>query len=230
MFRYVWILIRLQSSAVSSSTTSSASSVAPRLTSCLECREDYQGQLRRHRYAERDAEELEKNVWRACQVDQLVTTKESSIPNTHEENMNQQEHFPLTLKIKKLKSRIVLKLMLHWLFTLISIKKDKIRESIPFYLIDTVQSAAELQTFRHDQEGRPVSLSLSLSLSAANPALGNVQFRIRNPEVWGVVEPGGLHQVRSHMHSRGRYRAERKKSLISLPAINMERLYSTFTI
>ena len=137
----------------------------PRLTSCLECREDYQGQLRRHRYAERDAEELEKNVWRACQVDQLVTTKESSIHNTHEENMNQQEHFPLTLKIKKLKSRIVLKLMLHWFFTLISIKKIRFESQyLPFYLIDTVQSAAELQTFRHDQEGRPVSLSLSLSL------------------------------------------------------------------
>ena len=146
--------------------------------------------------------------------------------------MNQQEHFPLTLKIKKLKSRIVLKLMLHWLFTLISIKKDKIRESIPTILFDWYGSecsrATDIQTWSRGTSS--LSLSLSLSLSAANPALGNVQFRIRNPEVWGVVEPGGLHQVRSHMHSRGRYRAERKKSLISLPAINMERLYSTFTI
>ena len=32
----------------------------PRLTLCPECREDYQGLPRRHRYAERDAEELEK--------------------------------------------------------------------------------------------------------------------------------------------------------------------------
>ena len=32
----------------------------PRLTLCPECREAYQGLPRRHRYAERDAEELEK--------------------------------------------------------------------------------------------------------------------------------------------------------------------------
>ena len=32
----------------------------PRLTSCPECREDYQEPPRIHRYAERDAEELEK--------------------------------------------------------------------------------------------------------------------------------------------------------------------------
>jgi len=35
------------------------SSCRPRLASCPECREAYQGQPRRHRYAERDAEELE---------------------------------------------------------------------------------------------------------------------------------------------------------------------------
>ena len=34
------------------------SSCQPRLTSCPECREAYQGPPRRHRYAERDAEEL----------------------------------------------------------------------------------------------------------------------------------------------------------------------------
>ena len=32
----------------------------PRVTSCPECREPYQGPPRRHRYAERDAEELKK--------------------------------------------------------------------------------------------------------------------------------------------------------------------------
>ena len=32
----------------------------PRLTSCPECREPYQGPPRRHRYAERDAEELKE--------------------------------------------------------------------------------------------------------------------------------------------------------------------------
>ena len=32
----------------------------PKLSSCPECREAYQGQPRRHRYAERDAEELKK--------------------------------------------------------------------------------------------------------------------------------------------------------------------------
>ena len=36
------------------------SSCQPRVTSCPECREAYQGPPRRHRYAERDAEELEK--------------------------------------------------------------------------------------------------------------------------------------------------------------------------
>jgi len=37
-------------------------SCLPRLTSCPECREDYPGPPRRHRYAERDAEELEKMI------------------------------------------------------------------------------------------------------------------------------------------------------------------------
>ena len=36
------------------------SSCQPRVTSCPECREAYQGPPRRHRYAERDAEELKK--------------------------------------------------------------------------------------------------------------------------------------------------------------------------
>ena len=36
------------------------SSCQPKVTSCPECREDYQGPPRRHRYAERDAEELKK--------------------------------------------------------------------------------------------------------------------------------------------------------------------------
>ena len=35
-------------------------SCQPRVTSCPECREPYQGPPRRHRYAERDAEELKK--------------------------------------------------------------------------------------------------------------------------------------------------------------------------
>ena len=35
-------------------------SCQPRLDSCPQCREGYQGLPRRHRYAERDAEELEK--------------------------------------------------------------------------------------------------------------------------------------------------------------------------
>merc|ERR1719468_732901 len=36
------------------------SSCQPRVSSCPECREAYQGPPRRHRYAERDAEELRK--------------------------------------------------------------------------------------------------------------------------------------------------------------------------
>ena len=36
------------------------SSCQPRVSSCPECREPYQGPPRRHRYAERDAEELRK--------------------------------------------------------------------------------------------------------------------------------------------------------------------------
>ena len=36
------------------------SSCQPRVTSCPECREKYHGPPRRHRYAERDAEELKK--------------------------------------------------------------------------------------------------------------------------------------------------------------------------
>ena len=36
------------------------SSCQPKVTSCPECREAYQGPPRRHRYAERDAEELKK--------------------------------------------------------------------------------------------------------------------------------------------------------------------------
>ena len=35
-------------------------SCQPKVTSCPECREDYQGPPRRHRYAERDSEELKK--------------------------------------------------------------------------------------------------------------------------------------------------------------------------
>ena len=59
----------------------------PRLASCPECRETYQKQPRRHIYAERDAEELEK-----------IQNELANLTDYLPKKSNQQLHFPLLSK------------------------------------------------------------------------------------------------------------------------------------